>query len=246
MKELSRAAIELAEAGWKVFPVDAGSKRPKTTHGHLDATNDPEHVRRWHNLFDAHGAIATPTGDGLLVIDVDPRHGGRIPPWAPETLTVKTQHDGYHLYYVVDEDITSRAGLFGQGVDSKSKGGYVLVPPSPGYRWVNVRPKARLLAADLRLHFVEGSSPSGGSAWRLPPNEWYRGIIHDQVVAWAAYFAGQLEDPDDVTRAVWAMVEQARKGGVPIDNARDHIGSAIRWVLRREANATRVQGPSLD
>lgn len=245
MKALSKAAIELAEAGWKVFPVDAGSKRPKTAHGHLDASTNPAVVRRWHHLFDAHGAIATPTGDGLLVIDVDPRSGGHIPNWAPETLTVKTQHDGYHLYYSVDEDITSRAGLFGRGIDSKSRGGYVLVPPSPGYRWVNVRPRAKVRADDLRLHMVEVGLAGSPMSPRLPPEEWYRGVIHDQVIVWAAHFAGQLMDPDDVTRAVWAMVEQARKHGVHIDNARDHIGSAIRWVLRREANAVH-DAPRLD
>ena len=247
-KTLSRAAVELAEAGWPVFPVDATTKRPKTAHGHLDATADVQKVRVWHHLFDAHGAIATPTGSGLLVIDVDPRNGGARPSWAPETLTVKTQSGGLHLYYKVDEDIKSKAGLFGPGVDSKSAGGYVLVPPSPGYHWVDTRPRARLMADDLRAHFVE-TYEGGSGGWRLPPEEWYRGVIHDQAMAWAAYFAGQLDDDDDVTAAVWAMVDQARAAGVQIDNARDHIGSAIRWVLRREASnahgSNSDQGPPL-
>lgn len=242
--DLYRAALDLASAGWAVFPVSAASKRPLTTHGHLDATTDPKQIRRWQAEFQM-GAIATPTGSGLLVIDVDPRHGGRIPDWAPETLMVSTQSGGWHLYYKVDEDIKSRASLFGPGVDSKSAGGYVLVPPSPGYHWANVQPRASLLADDLRLHMQE-TYTAGGSALRLPPEKWRRGIIHDQVVAWAAYFASQLDDDDTIT-AVWAMVDQARQAGIPIDNARGHIDSAIRWVLRREANArAAAAAPELD
>lgn len=240
---MSSAAVELAEAGWPVFPVNIDTKRPKTEHGHLDATADPEQVRRWRLLFDERGGIATPTGNGLLVIDVDPRNGGIVPEWVPETLTSRTQSGGWHFYYKVDEDIKSRAGLFGEGVDSKSAGGYVLVPPSPGYQWVNVRPRASLLANDLRARFA----PYAGnfeSALRLPPEQWQRGIIHDQVVAWAAYFAGQL-DGDDAEAATWAIVDQARASGVVIDNARNHIGSAIRWVLRREANSGGGGSPSL-
>ena len=237
MVDMLRAALELAEGGWPVFPVSADSKRPRTTHGHLDATTDERTLRSWAREF-SDGAVATPTGNGLLVIDIDPRSGGTLPSWAPETLTVRTQSGGLHLHYKVDEDIRSVAGLFGPGVDSKSKGGYVLVPPSPGYRWENVAPRAFVRADDLRIHFVERPRGVSDGAYRLPPEDWQRGMIHDQVVAWAAHFAATL-DPDDVPTAVWALVHKARQSGVRIDNARDHIGSAIRWVQAREAaNAT--------
>ena len=167
-----------------------------------------------------------------------------MPRWAPETLTVTTQSGGLHLYYKIEgEDIRSRASLFGPGVDSKCSGGYVLVPPSPGYRWSNVRPRAVLSHADVQSHF-DNSYVSGETVARLAPEDWYRGVIHDQVMAWAAYFAGTL-NPDDVPTAVWALVDQARAAGVRIDNDRDHIGSAIRWVLRREANNQQYVGPSL-
>lgn len=237
------AVLDLADAGWAVFPVSGRSKRPLTSHGHLDATLDQRQIHRWWAEY-PEASVATPTGNGLLVIDIDPRNGGKVPEWAPQTLTVRTQSGGLHLHYKVDEDITSRAGLFGPGVDSKSKGGYVLVPPSPGYTWTQVQPRTALLAADLRLRMRENSG-SDGSAMRLPPEQWQRGIIHDQVVAWAAYFAGQLDD-DDVPTAVWAMVDQARANGVYIDNARGHIDSAIRWVMRREANSRAATGPAID
>jgi hypothetical protein len=245
---LTEAAIELARAGWPVFPVSADQKRPRTPHGHLDATKNGAQIKAWSTLFDRGGGIATPTGNGLLVIDVDPRNGGTVPRWAPETLTVNTQSGGIHLYYkITPEDIRSRASLFGPGVDSKCGGGYVLVPPTPGYTWANTQPRATLTTADVRAHFNQGYV-SGETVARLAPEQWRRGIIHDQVMAWAAYFAGQL-NPDDVPTAVWALVEQARASGVRIDNSRDHIGSAIRWVIAREAtgaaNNWAMQTPQL-
>lgn len=238
MARLSDAALALAEAGWRVFPVDAVSKRPRTPHGHLDATTDPAIIKGWRRLFDHEGGIATPTGNGLFVVDVDVRHGGSIPDWCPPTRKVKTQHGGWHLHYrLLGGDIISKPSLFGIGVDSKSAGGYVLIPPSPGYEWVDQRPRTALLKPMVESHIMPGVlTPSGGIA-RLGPDKWHRGVIHEQVLAWAAYFAGQMDDDDEVTAAVWNLVQQARKAGITIDNAGDHIGSAIRWVLRREAES---------
>lgn len=236
MHTLADAAVALAEAGWPVFPVWADTKRPRTTHGHLDATTDVRQVAQWAGLFNRNGAIATPTGNGLLVIDIDPRNGGRVPFWAPRTRMVKTQSGGIHLHYAVDEDIKSRAGLFGPGVDSKSAGGYVLIPPSPGYEWADLAPRTRLTAEFLRGHMRDISTPYGG-AQRLAPERWYRGIIHDQVLAWAAYFANIFQgDPTEVSNAVWDIVQQARAAGTQIDNRGGHIDAAIRWVLAREGS----------
>jgi hypothetical protein len=187
----------------------------------------------WAYQFDNGGAIATPTGNGLLVVDIDPRNGGSVPSWAPRTRTVKTQSGGLHLYYSIDEDIKSRAGLFGRGVDSKCAGGYVLLPPSPGYEWVDLRPRASLLKTVVLSYAAPESRERTGVA-RRDPQLWERGMIHEQVVAWAAYFAGQLEDDTDVEEATWEMVHRAREAGTAIDNANNHIDGAIRWVLLRE------------
>jgi hypothetical protein len=234
-ESMTDGALQLAAAGWRVFPVNAESKRPRTKHGHLDATTDEQTIVGWSNSFNVGGAIATPTGDGLLVVDVDPRNGGIVAPWLVEanTLVVRTQSGGWHFYFKVSTDIKSRPGMFGRGVDSKSSGGYVLVPPSPGYHWVEGG--TRKLLPDLVVRAkMAPESIARQSSPRLDPNDWYRGIIHEQVVAWAAYFAATLDDPTDVVSATWGQVDRARAAGVQIDNARGHIDRAIRWVLHRE------------
>jgi hypothetical protein len=238
---MTDAALQLASAGWRVFPVNAETKRPRTKHGHLDATTDEQTILGWSNSFDAGGAIATPTGDGMLVVDVDPRNGGIIAPWLAEanTTTVRTQSGGWHFYFKVDEDIKSRAGMFGRGVDSKCSGGYVLVPPSPGYEWFNNVPRVRLTGFYVRSKMAPEVTARLASP-RVAPSDWYRGIIHEQVVAWASYFASVMDDEQEVASGTWAIVEAAKAAGVHIDNRNDHIGRAISWVLRREASNAAV------
>jgi len=146
------AAIEYAGRGWPVLPLhgmvagrctcgrdcgrDAG-KHPigaAVPRGVHDATRDRDVIARWWRRWPtANGGIAT---GNVLVIDVDPRHGGdetlarleRQLGALPETPTVETGGSGWHLYFrgVVGP---LRATL-GAGVDVKHHGGYVVAPPS--------------------------------------------------------------------------------------------------------------------
>ena len=92
LARLGRAALHYAtQFGWRVFPlhsVDANGcscgspactgtkpgKHPRTARGCLDATTDADQVRAWWTQWpDANVGVAT--GGGLVVIDIDPRHG---------------------------------------------------------------------------------------------------------------------------------------------------------------------------
>ena len=74
------------------------------------------------------------TGNGLVVIDVDARHGGlesleQIRDLINPTMTVKTGRGGYHFYYKTDEEIRNRANVL-PGIDVRGEGGYVVAPGS--------------------------------------------------------------------------------------------------------------------
>ncbi len=74
------------------------------------------------------------TGEGLVVIDVDARHGGleslqEIKDLVDPTMTVKTGGGGYHFYYSVDEAVKNRTNLL-KGIDVRGDGGYVVAPVS--------------------------------------------------------------------------------------------------------------------
>lgn len=134
------AALDYARSGWAVFPVGR-DKAPLTANGFKDASSDPAEVAL---LFvgkdDANVALAIP--DDIVVIDIDPRNGGRRDAFDfPPTREVRTPGGGWHLYYRVDPEDRFR-GQLAPGIDVKKGGkGYVLLPPSRNgsdtpYEWV--------------------------------------------------------------------------------------------------------------
>ena len=124
-----------AEQGWRVFPVTPNAKTPaipkeRGGRGCLDATRNTQMIERWWNEFPM-ANIGLATGEGTLVIDVDPRKSDswldalnslKLPP----TFTVKTPN-GWHLYFSMppDKRITVGTDLV-PGVDWRGERGYVL------------------------------------------------------------------------------------------------------------------------
>ncbi|MBI4499331.1 MAG: bifunctional DNA primase/polymerase [Chloroflexi bacterium] len=162
------AALSLADRGFSVFPTcwpvfpdgpdgealcacgaghrgrDIG-KAPVgrlAPHGFKAATTDKAIIAGWWTACpQANVAVATGAVSGLVVLDIDPAHGGMdslmawIDRYGPlrETLSVATGGGGWHLYFehpgpgVV---IPSTAGRLGPGLDVRADGGYVVAPPS--------------------------------------------------------------------------------------------------------------------
>ena len=135
---LLEAALEYAAKGWRVFPCVPRGKTPLTKRGFLDATTDVTTIQRWWNRFPgANIGYALPPK--TVVIDIDPRNGGKTPDGLPRTLTALTGGGGYHYYYTIPSTITALRSTIDRGIDIKGNGtGYVLVQPSvteAEYRW---------------------------------------------------------------------------------------------------------------
>jgi hypothetical protein len=132
------AALAYASDGWPVFWCKPGSKQPATSRGFKDATIDPERITRmWTACPDLN--IAVPTGEpGPDVLDVDVREGGsgfaalgalkRAGLLAGARALVRTPSGGLHIHFTGTDQPCGR--LPHQYLDFKSRGGYVLVPPS--------------------------------------------------------------------------------------------------------------------
>jgi hypothetical protein len=117
-------------------------KHPKTFRGLKEATTDKAQIERWWRA-DPQANIGGATGGAvrLLVVDVDPRHGGDVSlhdlveahgdGWL-DTLQVKTGSGGHHFFYTYSADIELRntANKLAPGIDTRAECGYVVLPPS--------------------------------------------------------------------------------------------------------------------
>lgn len=155
LSRVGRAALIYArEFGWRVFPVhswrdgactcgnaacSSPAKHPRTPRGCTDASTDPATIHGWWTRWpDANVGVAT--GGGLVVLDLDPRHGGddgftdlRARLGAlPDTVEAITGSRGRHIYLRVPEgvEIRNSAGVLAPGVDVRGEGGYVVAAPS--------------------------------------------------------------------------------------------------------------------
>lgn len=160
------AALKYGERGWPVFPihtplddgtcscnrVDCSSigKHPQTLNGFKDATTDETQIRKWWTWWpNANIGIATGEPSGLVVLDVDPRHGGSKS-YAeleqehgplPKTLVSLTGGGGKHIFFEhPGRRIKSASNVLGPGLDIRADGGYIVAPPSRHasgkiYRW---------------------------------------------------------------------------------------------------------------
>lgn len=156
------AALSYAARGWPVVPLwkpkpsgcccrkgskcDRPGKHPRTHHGYQGATTDVARISTW-KWSTANVGIVPGREAGLLVIDVDPRNGGRESirelekqlgrlPTGP---VVKSGGGGWHLYFRhPDGAVRKSSGV--AGIDLKADGGFVVAPPSihqsgGAYRW---------------------------------------------------------------------------------------------------------------
>ena len=119
-----------------MFPCrHAPDKSPLTRRGFKDASRDTSRV---HGFWSANpgASIGVPAGErsGFFVLDAD-RMGAldELPGELPETLTVGTPRGGRHVYFRHAEGVTNSTGALPEGLDVRGEGGYVVVPPSPGY-----------------------------------------------------------------------------------------------------------------
>lgn len=149
-------------------------------HGVNDASADPEVVGRWWRLA-PHANIGLPAHEnGLAILDVDPRHGGdrslmrlqialidHVGPQAwPATIVQTTGSGGEHHLFAAPEvgpggrpGVPSTRQAFGPlltGLDTRGRGGYVVVAPSVHatggvYEWS--------APGFLRRHFFDDPPP---------------------------------------------------------------------------------------
>jgi len=157
-------ALSHARQGWPVHPLhtpDSGGKcscgqqdctspgkHPRTGNGLKDATTDEATIREWWQQWpDANIGIVTGKESGLVVLDIDPRHGGDKAlrqleeKWGslPETVEAITG-EGRHLFFKHPGRPVKNRTHIAPGLDVRGDGGYVVASGSihangKVYRW---------------------------------------------------------------------------------------------------------------
>lgn len=176
-------ALDWAEKGWPVFPLKPGDKIPLfgnphknqtdeagkpvrcdgrcglVGHGVLDATRDPEKIRKWWTQNPTAG-IGGST-DGRLVFDFDIQHGAKradVFPVSREHLSGRG-NGNFHLIYRPGGAVAMAQGpgtnVLGKGIDVRAgAGAYVVLPPSGhpsggAYKVANLEPEHSITDAEM-------------------------------------------------------------------------------------------------
>ncbi len=156
MVAMTQAIDEYLGRGWSIIPIRPGDKRPLVRWEEFQHTRPDEAVALgWFRTWpDAGIGVVTGAISGLVVIDVDLRHGGdaslgsleREHGPVPMTVECRTGGGGRHLYFAHPGGVVCNKVGVAAGIDLRGDGGYVVAPPS-------------VHSSGVRYEWVEGRSP---------------------------------------------------------------------------------------
>jgi Bifunctional DNA primase/polymerase, N-terminal len=264
--ELHQAARAYCLLGWSVIPATATGKRALVTWTRWQSqAPDLELVDRWWRRWPA-ANIAVITGrlSGVVVVDLDVRHGAERSlaeleaqagdlPWRA---VVETPSGGWHVYLQHPRfGVPNSASKLGAGVDVRGDRGLALLPPSRrglgSYRWAVGGPDTvppmpngwrRLLrprTARKRAEHVWREPGEGEDAARMA------GLLravrhsgahaHNNTLYWAACRLGEL-----LARGApedWAewLVDAGVDAGQPAGEARGTVASGLARMGQERA-----------
>lgn len=222
MTESATAALEYAAKGWPVFPVNG--KVPLTPNGFKDATTERSKLVEFWETSPI-GGVAIATGNGIGVLDIDPRSGGEEGFVAllagralPNTPMCLTGGGGRHYYFRLPPSISvgSRSGIR-PGVDWKSSGGYVVAPPSlhasgKKYEWEASSHPDDIPLAEIPawlLAEIQGPKPGASKVAGPMPEKIPEGQRHD----WLLTMAGTMRRKAATKDEMLAFFVAANKSG---------------------------------
>ncbi|GIX28659.1 MAG: DNA replication protein [Burkholderiales bacterium] len=160
------AARAYLARGWSVVPVEPRGKRPVVPWAEFQRRLPTEdELEAWfRHRGNSNLAIVTGAVSGLVVLDVDPRHGGEQSLAAlearhgglPVTVEATTGGGGRHCYFSHPGGLVPNRIAIASGIDLRGDGGVAVAPPS-------LHPSGRCYA------WVPGRSPDEVPLAAIPP-----------------------------------------------------------------------------
>ena len=179
--DLRASALWYAAHGWFVLPLhsmrdsvctcgksgcSSPAKHPHTKNGVKDASADPSVIGRWWKQWPgANVGVCAGARSGIVVLDIDPRHGGDTSLAAfthehgelPATVEALTGGGGRHLVFQYPGGALGNRTSVRPGLDVRGDGGYIVVAPS-------------LHASGQRYRWREGHGPGEINPAEIPPS----------------------------------------------------------------------------
>jgi len=250
-------ALDYLARGWSVVPVQPRAKRPLVRWTEFQ-TRRPQRceIEGWYRHWpDANVAIVTGALSGLVVLDVDPAHGGdaslhRIEleagPMDP-TLESLTGGGGRHLYFRHPGPQTPNRVGFRPGLDLRGDGGVIVAPPSihPSgrpYRWRDGRGPEALAPAPMPQWLHRAIAPDPDHPGH-PPGHWRalvgagvdEGARNTSVASLAGHLLWRSVDPDVVLELLLCWNRVRCRPALADDEVASTVASVVRSRVRHGA-----------
>lgn len=199
-------------------------KHPANEHGCRDASTDPAVIRAWFQRWPyANIGLACGEPSGVDVLDVDPRHYGNETLFEleqkhgelPRTVMGISGSLGPHIYFQHADGIRNSAGIIGEGLDVRTTGGLVVLPPSlhisgRRYCWEGAsHPSETPIAAfpEWLLKLARGRANGNGTGSTAPPvpDKIPHGTQHHTLVSFGGTMRRRGADEEEIFAALWAM-----------------------------------------
>ena len=132
------AALDYVRRGWPIIPILPGQKRPLRKDWSNAKLTTVEEVDALYADGVDYNLAVEPEDVGLAVVDADLYHEGcdYAAENLPDTFEVGTPRGGVHFYFAgsvpstVGNPAKRKEGRLGDYIDTRGRGGFVLVPPS--------------------------------------------------------------------------------------------------------------------
>ncbi|MCX6782899.1 MAG: bifunctional DNA primase/polymerase [Candidatus Levybacteria bacterium] len=134
-------ALSLLKLGWSIIPLGI-DKRPLIEWKPFQSEKaSGEQLKEWFSKTEVNIGVVTGKISNLIVVDIDPRHGGTEEDFKEvQTIKSATGGGGWHYYFQYVDGVQNSANIK-PGIDIRGEGGYVVVPPSShssgkDYEWI--------------------------------------------------------------------------------------------------------------
>ena len=249
------AALEYLALGWSVIPIEPRGKRPLVAWLEFqDRWPTAAEVAGWFERWpEANVGIVTGIVSGLVVLDVDARHGGAQSLSGletehgplPRTIAVATGGGGRHCYFSHPGGVVHNKVGLAPGIDLRADGGCVVAPPSlhPSgrrYTWEPGSAPAQARLAPLPLWLSQLARPPHGRAghplahWReLTRRRIPEGERNNTIASLAGHLLWHGVDPEIALELLEAWNREHCKPPLPIAEVASVVESIARLHERR-------------